>query len=370
MPQVAAREFASSDTSALVSELPKLIALGARYDAVPTYPSESLSLLTRIGLSTRLVQIAMSSDRLKANLELFEFLRLIGRADLSVGRLFEGHANAVQLISWYGCEAQKRDLTKALSLGKYYGVWATEPPPGVMISFDANGAILSGAKCFASGAGGLDHAIITARDQDGSQWMLIVPANDRHRADLSGWRVRGMRATASGTYDLNGVQISEHERLGRVGDYEREPRFTAGAWRFLAVQLGGVEGLLIEMRQMMSENARSDPLARAQFADAVVSTRTAYLWVREAARRDAQEPDVASTFVRMARGVVERSALTVMETAARVIGTRSAFDGQRIDKIIRDLSLYLRQAAPDKAKDHAAQEFLQADAWGDGDSLW
>ena len=370
MPHAAARNLASGDTAALVSELPKLIALGARYDAAPTYPSDSLAVLSRIGLSTRLAQIARSSDRLKGNLELFEFLRLIGRADLRVGRLFEGHANAVQLICWYGTEAQERDLIKALALGRYYGVWATEPPPGVTINLDASGAILTGAKCFASGAGGLDHAIVTARNEEGSQRMVIISANDRDRTDLSGWRVRGMRATVSGTYDLTGIRVSTHGHLGGVGDYEREPRFTSGAWRFLAVQLGGVEGLLVEMRDMMSEAARSDSLARMQFADAVASTRTAYLWVREASRRDAEEPDVASTFVRMARGVVERSALTVMEIAARVIGTRSAFDGQRIDKIIRDLSLYLRQAAPDKAKDQAAQDFLQADAWGGGDSLW
>ena len=370
MPHVAARNFASSDAAALASELPKLIALGARYDAAPTFPSESLAVLSRIGLSTRLAQIARSPDRLTGNLELFELLRLVGRADLSVGRLFEGHVNAVQLICWYGSEMQKRDLSKALTLGSYYGVWATEPPPGVMISLDADGGVLSGAKCFASGAGGLDHAIITARADDGSRRMMVVPANERDRADLSGWRVRGMRATVSGTYDLTGVRVSTHGLLGAVGDYEREPRFTAGAWRFLAVQLGGIEGLLLEMRQLMSEAARNDPLARAQFADAVSSMRTAYLWVREAARRDAEDPDVAATFVRLTRGVVERSALNVMEIASRVIGTRSAFDGQRIDKIIRDLSLYLRQAAPDKAKDQAAQEFLEADAWGGGDRLW
>jgi hypothetical protein len=45
-------------------------------------------------------------------------------------------------------------------------------------------------------------------------------------------------------------------------------------------------------------------------------------------------------------------------------------DGQRIDKIIRDLSLYLRQAGPDYARDQAAIAWLERDAWGDGDGLW
>ena len=72
----------------------------------------------------------------------------------------------------------------------------------------------------------------------------------------------------------------------------------------------------------------------------------------------------------MTRGVVERSALDVMELSARIVGTRSAFDGQRIDKIIRDLSLYLRQAGPDYARDQAAIAWLDHDVWGEDDRLW
>ncbi|WP_261404346.1 hypothetical protein [Chenggangzhangella methanolivorans] len=72
----------------------------------------------------------------------------------------------------------------------------------------------------------------------------------------------------------------------------------------------------------------------------------------------------------LARGVVERAALDVMEISARIVGTRSAADGTRIDKIIRDLSLYLRQAGPDYARDEAAKAFLERDVWHEGDELW
>ncbi|MEE2850895.1 MAG: acyl-CoA dehydrogenase, partial [Pseudomonadota bacterium] len=36
----------------------------------------------------------------------------------------------------------------------------------------------------------------------------------------------------------------------------------------------------------------------------------------------------------------------------------------------RDLSLYLRQAGPDYAKDQAAKTWLDHDLWGEGDALW
>lgn len=352
----------------------RLVALGERYDAAPVYPADSIAVIVGSGLHRTFAPIESGgdgfSDPVSEAMAMLNLLRIIGRADLSLGRLYEGHVNAMKLYGWYGSEEQKVWLGKVLEKGAMFGVWATEPTPGVALHEDADGLRLDGAKSFATGAGGLAYALITARPNEGARRLVAVPANEAVRADLSGWRVRGMRATGSGSYNLSGLQPEALDLLGAPGDYDRDPRFTAGAWRFCAVQLGGIEGLLIEMRKSLSDVARQDPLQRAKFADAVAATRTAGLWVREAALRAARDDADAPDFARMTRGVVERSALDVMELAARAVGTRSAFDGQRIDKIIRDLSLYLRQAGPDYARDQAALAWLNHDVWGDGDALW
>ncbi|MCK6104065.1 MULTISPECIES: acyl-CoA dehydrogenase family protein [unclassified Brevundimonas] len=348
----------------------RLADLGARYDASPHYPIESMTLLARQGWGRRFAPVESGGTVYDGPagraLALMDALRCVGRADLSVGRLFEGHVNALALFDWYGDTRQKAWLGAVLAQGGWFGVWATEPPPGVRLIGDR----LHGAKMFATGAGGLRHAVVTAQPEQGARQLIIVPADEAERADLSGWRVRGMRATTSGRYDLTGLEIEPEQRLGRAGDYDREPRFTAGAWRFTAVQLGGIEGLVLALREALSEAARGDPIQRARFADAVVAARTAWLWVREAAMRAASEAPDAEDFARATRGVVERSALDVMELAARAVGTRSAFDGERIDKISRDLSLYLRQAGPDYAKDQAGRTWLDRDLWGEGDALW
>ena len=351
-----------------------LCTLGAQYDAAPAFPAESLDVLTGVGLHRRYAPLAsggttFGSARLEA-LDLLDSLRVVGRADLSLGRLFEGHVNALKLFAWYGALDQTRRLGDHLDRGLYYGVWATEPAPGVRIVGTGDTAIVEGAKAFATGAGGLGFAVITARAEVGPRRMVIVPADTTERTDLSGWQVRGMRATGSGLYEVTGLPASREACLGAPGDYDREPRFTAGAWRFTAVQLGGIEGLLMELRLAMSEGARNDPLQRAKFAEAVVATRTAGFWVREAALRSADEDSDAPAFVQMTRGIVERAGLDVIELAARIVGTRSAFDGQRIDKISRDLSLYLRQAGPDHARDQAAQAWLDHDVWSADDRLW
>ena len=350
-----------------------LIAAGAHYDATTTFPVESIALLREHGLHRRFAPVAAGGeaffDRAGAYAAMGDALRRVGRGDLSVGRLYEGHVNALLLLGWYGSDDQIAWLGARLDEGATFGVWATEPAPGVTIRAERSGYRLDGAKSFASGAGEIDFAIVTVRPETGHRRLAIVDARRAERADASGWRVRGMRASVSGRYDLTGMMLDKPALLGAPGDYDREPRFTAGAWRFTAVQLGGVEALLAATREALTPEQRADPLARAAFGAGVVAARTAWLWVREAARAAAAEDAAAIPVARMTRGVVERAGLDVMEHSARLIGTRSAFDGQRADRIIRDLSLYLRQAGPDHARDVAVVDWLEADRF-EGDAWW
>ncbi|WCT72683.1 acyl-CoA/acyl-ACP dehydrogenase [Sphingomonas naphthae] len=351
----------------------RLAGLGARYDAAPHFPVESLRALRNAGHHRRFAPSACGGDvfadpQIRAA-QMARALREVGRGDLSVGRLYEGHVNALQLFDWYATPAQLEWLTSALNAGAWFGVWATEPQPGVRLE-PGDPPALSGQKMFASGAGGLDYALVTAAVDGAERRLVIVSADDPSRADVSGWRVRGMRASVSGRYSLEDVPANPEMLLGAAGDYDCDPRFTAGAWRFCAVQLGGIEALVIEVRQSMRDLARGDPLQRARFAEAVVATRSAGFWVEEAARRFAADDEDAVSIARLTRGVVEQAGFTVMEAAARILGTRSAFDGERADKIIRDLSLYLRQAGPDHARDEAAKALLDRDIWRGNDLLW
>ena len=350
-----------------------LARLGKHYDAVRAHPADSIGRLAEAGLLRRFAPVESGgeqfADAVAHHHAMFDALRRVGRGDLSVGRLFEGHVNAMALFDWYATAAQKAWLCDVLDLDATLGVWATEQPPGVALVETAAGRTLRGAKSFASGAGGIDYAIVTVQPDHGDRRLAVVAAGDRTRTDASGWRVRGMRASMSGIYDLTGYPIDDLTLLGEPGDYDREPRFTSGAWRFTAVQLGGIEALLAETRAALSATSRADPLARAAFGQAVVATRTAGLWVREAAIRAAREDLDAAAFARMTRGVVERAGLDVMEHAARLTGTRSSFEGQRVDKIIRDLGLYLRQAGPDQVRDAAVRDWIDHDCWGE-DRLW
>lgn len=342
----------------------RLAELGKRYDAASLFPSESLALLARKGLAARFAPSQAGGERFageaERNLAMLATLAEVGAGDLSVGRLFEGHVNALLLFDWYGSPQQQLWLKAELGRRAWFGVWATEPPPGVRIEGEEEEEALrlAGCKIFASGAGGIDWAVVTASSAGEERRLVVVDANDAARTDLSAWRVRGMRASVSGRYDCTGLMVSDATLLGDPGNYDREPRFTAGAWRFCAVQLGGIEGLLAETAREMRPALREEALTRQRFAAAHIAACGARYWVEEAARKAAGEAEDAILTARIARGVVEDAGLLAIETAARILGTRSAFDGQRADKIARDLSLYLRQAGPDHARDEAAKEIL------------
>ncbi len=346
--------------------LPAMSARAAILDQHPAFPTEDIAALREIGA------LEVFAGEKPAPLELMEALRLVGRAHLSVGRLFEGHINGARLVAWYGDESQRRRLAEDLENGALYGVWNTEPSPGARIIRGGKGPILAGYKCFASGAGHVHRAVITAVEASGARRMVVVDGADTARTDSSGWKVRGMKATLSGFYNLSAIPVTRETLLGEAGDYEREPRFSAGAWRFTAVQLGGAERILGLIRDhLVAASTGVHMVQRARFAGAVAATRSAWLWVREAAMR-AEAPDAGPdeiALVLMTRGVVERAGLDVMEAAARLVGTRAFFMECPIDLACRDLALYLRQPGPDKALDRAAEAFLERDAWSD-DRLW
>jgi len=346
--------------------MPAMAARAAILDQHPAFPTEDIAVLRHIGA------LDVFAGDAPTPLELMEALRLVGRAHLSVGRLFEGHINGAKLVAWYGDDVQRRRLAQDLKNGALYGVWNTEPNPGARIIRGGKGPILAGYKCFASGAGHVDRAIITAVEASGARRMVVVDGTDKARADASGWKVRGMKATVSGFYNLSAIPVTRETLLGQPGDYELEPRFSTGAWRFTAVQLGGVERILSLIRDhLIAAPGGVHMVQRARFASAVAATRSAWLWVREAAQR-AEAPQAGPdeiALVLMTRGVVERAGLDVMEAAARLAGTRAFFIECPLDLACRDLALYLRQPGPDKALDRAAEAFIERDAWSD-DRLW
>ncbi|WP_174302189.1 acyl-CoA dehydrogenase family protein, partial [Caulobacter sp. S45] len=184
-------------------------------------------------------------------------LMQVGGADLSAGRIFEGHVNAVKLVCRYGDDAQRRALADDIHAGAVGGVWNAEAPPGLQLEEDQGAAgRLRGRKTYASGLGLVSRPVVTARTGEGQVLMLALRLARTPPHDLSAWTVQGMRATATGTVDFTGWEVGAADVIGGPGDYYRAPLFKGGAWRFAAVQTGAVLRLVQLMRDELRARGR------------------------------------------------------------------------------------------------------------------
>ncbi|MBC9206256.1 acyl-CoA/acyl-ACP dehydrogenase [Roseomonas aerophila] len=307
---------------------------------------------------------------------LFQALRLVGRASLPLGRLFEGHVNALRLAFHHGTATQQASAAAAARAGQLFGVWnAEDPQHGLWLEPDASGGgILHEGKILCSGAGLVGQALVTARSgADGPSLMLILPLEgQQQRADLSRWTPSGMRASATGSFDFEGMQVARDEIHGGADAYFTQPGFSGGAWRFLAVQLGGMEALAEALRQHFLRTGRgADPHQAARFGQVATAVETARLWVQRAAvmAEDTESPpEQLLPYVDLARGAVESAALEVLEHTQRSVGLQAFMRPAPVERIARDLMTYLRQPGPDRALASGAAAWLHAplpmgDAW-------
>jgi alkylation response protein AidB-like acyl-CoA dehydrogenase len=282
--------------------------------------------------------------------EVRPWLTAIGGASLTVGRLFEGHVNAGQLSARFGGGG---DILRAeAAAGRISGVWNAERDGSVQATRIAGGWRLVGRKVHCSGAGSIRRPVVTAATDGG--WLMLLPdmADPAVRLDLSVWRASGMRGTATGTIVFDGVEVDDAAVIGAPGDYYRSPWFSGGAWRVLAVQLGGLDRIMA----LHAGRLRDDAVARGRFAEAAGAHEAARLLVAEAARRaeGGGDGDAIDAYVDLARGAFEGLALTVVAMARRNLGLSSFIAPDPMDRCTRDLETYLRQPFLDASRDHAA----------------
>lgn len=285
-------------------------------------------------------------------------LRAAGAADLAWGRLFEGHVNALQLIGRLGDPRRRARAARDVRDGCLFGVWNTQAADGVRIArMDGEGVTLAGRKTFASGAGRVARALITAAWPDGSSQLVVVPM-DRvvTTIDRSFWRPYGMEDSDSFAVAFDGVRLERADLLGEPGDYERSPWFTAGASRFVAVQTGGIERLVNDFGAFLRRREQhEDPIALTRFGECVIAAQTALLWTKACAdawmRYDDGPTETAEgallITVDAARSAVERCALDVAERVERGVGARGLLETEPFARRLRDLRMYLRQPAID-----------------------
>ncbi len=344
-------------TAAGVAEL--VAATAAARDADRAFPAEAFDRLREAGLMTATLPTALGGEGLGeagSRHALYRVLAEIGRGSLPVGRIYEGHVNALDLVMTYGTERQRARAARDARAGHVFGVWNTEAADGVHLTpLPGGGVQLSGAKVFCSGAGHVTRAFANGTLPNGGWQMVLVDLDgEADRVTPDSWLAEGMRASVSGRVDFEGLTVGPDALIGEPGDYTREPDFTGGAVRFAAVQLGGAQALFDAAAEGLRRLERTGhPHQRARMGEAAIALETGALWLLGAARlwESGAAPHALVTYAQRTRTAIERVCLDVLERVDRSVGARGLLPPSPVERIGRDLRLYLRQPAPDATLD-------------------
>jgi alkylation response protein AidB-like acyl-CoA dehydrogenase len=307
---------------------------------------------------------------------LLRLLKIIGRGNLSVGRIYEGHVNALQLVLQWGDPTQIKVVAADVQDGCLFGVWNTEAPNDGVTLVEVAGGIqrfrLCGAKTFASGASIIQRVVANATTLGGWQMCLVPLDRVKVECDTDSWQPLGMRATESIRVNFDGVALDHAALIGEPGDYYREPWFSGGAIRFAAVQLGGAEAIAEASRHFLQqENRIEDSHQAIRAGEMAALLETGNLWLEGAASRAeaaAVCPDELVAYAGLMRRTIERIGLEAIEHAVRSSGARSLLRPNSLERLVRDLTMYLRQPAPDFVLERAGKFTLKSEQHFD--TLW
>ncbi|SOB88266.1 hypothetical protein SAMN06297144_3414 [Sphingomonas guangdongensis] len=309
-------------------------------------------------LTARLSRLDDPSDN-AALLALLRVLYDVGRRDLPLGRLFEGHVDALQIIARYGTEQQRAGVEAAAFDGAAFGVWNADRP-GEPTQL-RNGR-LHGSKAFASGAGVLSHALISVDADGGRQLLLIDLAATPPTIDRTWWRVTGMQRSETHLVSWNDQALPAEAVIGAPGDYVREPWFSGGAIRFAAVQAGGIAAVVNGVRDHLTAQDRAgDPHQRARLAELYLAAQSAADAVaRAAAGWSTRDVPRTLALVAAARAAVYAAGERVLALAPAAVGVQAMFIDHPLSGQLTDLSTYLRQPAPDLQRDRLGEAVASA----------
>lgn len=287
----------------------------------------------------------------------------IGAANLGVGRLWEGHVNALRLVRLYGTAAQTRQAEHLIKNGGLFGVWGADGATPATIQ----AGVLHGEKIFASGLGTVTHALITLNSGPDVQ-LALIDVGDRQRADASQWDMLGMKATASGKFDFSGVPIGDANLIGAPGDYLKEPHFVGGIWRIAALQAGATVGLIDAAAEVLRAMGRLEAEAQlARLMPVLMQAWAGIALVERAALAGADDLDnetIVSTSI-AARLFTEEVALDAIKAVEQSLGLQHFVQTSETGRMARDLSVYLRQVARDAFLQRAARH-----AFADAETTW
>jgi alkylation response protein AidB-like acyl-CoA dehydrogenase len=313
--------------------------------AEPVFPEEAISQLEQAGALKWGAVLGTRRPPAAAELAL---VRRVARADGSVGRIFDGHVNAVERLAAQGPRELAKSELELVNAGQLRaGVWGGDPIHGegapATVLPGGGEQVLRGVKTFCSGAGGLDRALVLARNPDGgppiSTWIDL--RDDRVSIDPAWYRSHGLRASVSHRVVFDDVPVLA--ALGPPGAIAAQPWFSRDALRTAASWAGMADAAVGGALGELAGRAQRGPLESLAAGRILTAHRTISVWIGAAAQAmDAAPADLPATALH-GRAAIASACTTLLDEAARACGSRPFAHGGTLDRARRDLEVFLLQ---------------------------
>lgn len=290
--------------------------------------------IMRVCLESGLAELPFPGEG--KTLDRWRTLARIGGTDLALAKLYEGHTDAQAIIHELNAEA--------VNSPGIWGVWAAEPPDARVriLSRDGNTVLLSGKKAWCSGALQIDHALMTAWD-DNDQAQLVALPLDQHALQISrdDWQAVGMASTAS-------VSVHLDQALGYCvgsrGAYLKRPGFWQGGAGIAACWYGAAQSLAESLRARCAK-PHSDVHADAHLGAVDAALKGAAASLRECAAWIDRHPEAdAELRVRQVRATVEAAVEHVLSHVGRALGATPFCRDPHFARLSADLPVFIRQS--------------------------
>lgn len=294
----------------------------------------------RVGLALDgLVQSGLSQLPLPGSgrtLERWSALAEVAAHDLSLAKLFEGHADALAILAELGAPAP--------APGSTWGTWCAETGAARMRCTSANSAgqvQLRGRKAWCSGAASLSHALVTVWDDSSLPWLAAVDLRQPGvTVTTEGWEAVGMEATGSVDVVFDGALAT---RIGSSGAYFSRSGFWHGGAGVACCWFGAATALGCTLQQSCRTRVDSHKLAALGRVDMALNTCAAL--IREsAAWIDRHPTSDARVMALRLRLVAESCATEVLQQATRALGATPVCRDAGFARLFADLPVFLRQS--------------------------
>jgi alkylation response protein AidB-like acyl-CoA dehydrogenase len=329
----------------LFEALARIAARADSLDRAPRFPLENISDLCAAGALSASIETGASS--LARDVAL---VRAVASVDASTARILDGHLNGVERLALNATPELRVAERDALARGELLlGVWGADPtvgegPPAHIVRGPDGALSLRGVKTFCSGAGGVQRALVLAREEHGAKRVAYVDCARGLQIDRDWYKASGLRSSES--HRVQFIDTPILALLGSEDELLREPWFSGDAVRTAATWAGIADSILDASLTALLDY-EPDEMQLHALGEMRVARGSIDRWLEHAVKQlESPEDDPTGNpraLTVACRVAIVDAARRILLEATRACGSRALANGGKLDRARRDLDLFVLQ---------------------------